>query len=128
MLTTRTLTALALVMGLGMAPALAQDEVALDTDQNDEVSGEEWSVFGDNTFGDADADDSGYLDENEYNDYAQTNWGGEPGGGDDDGPLWGLFDVNDDSQVTEDEWFAEDSFTSLDDDESGILDGTEIGL
>lgn len=128
MLTTRTLTALALVMGLGIAPAMAQDEAALDADQNAEIGEDEWSTYGDETFGEADADASGYVDENEYNDYAQTNWGGEPGGGDDDGPLWGMFDVNDDAQVTEDEWFTEDAFSNLDDDESGTLDENEFGV
>jgi hypothetical protein len=59
---------------------------------------------------------------------AQTNWGGTPGGGDDDGPLFGLLDVNDDKQVTEDEWFTGESFGALDDDGSGVLEEDEFGV
>ena len=81
----RTLTAIALVMGLGAAPALAQEEAALDADENNEITEEEWGAYGDETFGEADADQGGYVDEEEYNTWATSNFGGEPGGGDDDG-------------------------------------------
>ena len=126
---TRTLTALALVMGLGAAPALAQEEeAALDADENNEITEEEWTSFGDESFSEVDADASGSIDEEEYTTWATTNWGGEPGGGDDDGPLWGVLDVNDDVQVTEDEWFGEDAYGELDDDESGVLEDDEFGV
>ena len=124
----RTLTALAIVLGLGATPALAQEQAALDSDQNNQISEDEWTAFGDESFDEVDADDSGAIDENEFNDYSETNWGGAPGGGDDDGPLWGLLDVNDDAEVTEDEWFSEDTFAELDDDESGALDDDEFGV
>ncbi len=125
---TRTLTALALVMGLGAAPALAQEEAALDADEDGEITEEEWTTFGDESFADADADQGGYVDEEEYNTWATSNFGGEPGGGDDDGALFGLFDTNDDVQVDEDEWFGEDAYGELDDDDSGALDEDEFGV
>ncbi len=125
---TRSLTALALVMGLGAAPALAQEEAALDADENNEITQEEWGAYGDQTFGEADADQGGYVDEEEYTTWATSNFGGEPGGGDDDGALFGLFDTNDDVQVDEDEWFGDDAYGELDDDESGVLDEDEFGV
>ena len=124
---TRTLTAIALALGLGAAPALAQEGAALDADENNEITQEEWSTYGDETFGEADADQGGYVDEEEYNTWATSNFG-EPGGGDDDGALFGLFDTNDDVQVDEDEWFGDDAYGELDDDESGALDENEFGV
>ena len=99
----------------------------LDADEDGVITQEEYGAYGE-SFGEFDADQSGFIDEEEFNTAAQTNWGGEPGGGDDDGPLWGLFDVNDDQQVTEDEWFSDDSFAGLDDDESGDLGEDEFGV
>ena len=122
----RTLTAIALVMGLGAAPALAQ-EAALDADEDNEITEDEWSTYGEESFAEADADQGGYVDEEEYNTWATSNFGGEPGGGDDDGPLWGLLDTNDDAQVAEDEWFSDDVYGELDDDDSGGLGEDEFG-
>jgi hypothetical protein len=123
----RTLTAIALAMGLA-TPALAESEYKLDADENNEITQDEWTGYGEETFGEADADASGFLDENEYNDWSESNFGGEPGGGDDDGPLWGLLDTNDDAQVAEDEWFSDDVYGELDDDDSGGLGEEEFGV
>ncbi len=122
----RTLTALALVMGLGAAPALAQ-EYTFDGDRNGEVTEEEWTAYGEESFAGADADQSGFVDEDEFNRFAESNFGGTAGGGDDDGPLFGLLDTNDDVQADEDEWFGNESFVELDDDESGVLEENELG-
>jgi predicted transcriptional regulator len=124
---TRTLTAIALALGLA-APALAQGEYKLDADENNEITQEEWGAYGDQTFGEADADQGGYVDEEEYTTWATSNFGGEPGGGDDDGPLWGLLDTNDDAQVDEEEWFSDDVYGELDDDDSGGLGEDEFGV
>ncbi len=123
----RTLTAIALAMGLA-APALAESEYTLDANEDDEITQEEWTGYGE-SFADYDADQSGYIDQDEYETwYGEQGFGGEPGGGDDDGPLFGLLDVNDDKQVTEDEWFTEESFGALDDDGSGVLEDDEFGV
>lgn len=120
----RTMTAIALALGLAASPAFAL--VVPDADGNNQISGDEWSTFGDESFGEVDADQSGYVDEDEFNDWSETNWGGIPGGGDDDGPLFGLLDVNDDQQVAEDEWFTEDQFATLDDNNDDVLSEEEF--
>ena len=124
---TRTLTAIALALGLA-APALAQGEYKLDANEDKEITREEWGAYGDQTFAEADADQGGYVDEEEYTTWATSNFGGEPGGGDDDGPLWGLLDTNDDAQVDEEEWFSDDVYGELDDDDSGGLGEDEFGV
>ena len=122
----RTLTAIALAMGLA-APALAESEYTLDANEDNEITQEEWTGYGE-SFADYDADDSGSIDRDEYETwYGEQGFGGEPGGGDDDGPLWGILDTTDDDQVAEDEWFSDEGFSELDDDESGALDEEEFG-
>ena len=122
----RTLTAIALAMGL-VAPALAESEYTLDADENDEITQEEWTGYNE-SFADYDADDSGFIDQDEYQTWSdEQGFGGEPGGGDDDGPLWGILDTTDDNQVGDDEWFSDEGFSELDDDESGALDEDEFG-
>lgn len=121
-----TLTAIALAMGLA-APALAESEYTLDADENDEITQEEWTGYSE-SFADYDADDSGFIDQDEYEAWSdEQGFGGEPGGGDDDGPLWGILDTTDDNQVGDDEWFSDEGFSELDDDESGALDEDEFG-
>ena len=122
----RTLTAIALAIGLA-APALAESEYTLDADANDEITQEEWTGYSE-SFADYDADDSGFIDQDEYEAWSdEQSFGGEPGGGDDDGPLWGILDTTDDNQVGDDEWFSDEGFSELDDDESGALDEDEFG-
>ncbi len=117
---TRTLTALALVMGLGAAPALAQEEAALDANEDNEITEEEWTTYGDESFGEADADQSGFVDEEEYGTRSEA-----AGIGDDEGELFGQMDADDDEQVGEDEWFGEETFAERDEDESGAVEDDE---
>jgi uncharacterized surface protein with fasciclin (FAS1) repeats/Ca2+-binding EF-hand superfamily protein len=91
-----------------------------------EIASDDWTSVSTDAFAKADADQNGFLTKQELEQWAQTNWGGTPGGGDDDGPLFGLLDVNDDKQVTEDEWFTEESFGALDDDGSGVIENDEF--
>ena len=133
MRTLPTLTAIALALGL-VAPfatvpsALAQsEEYNLDTNGDGVVDTDEWNAFGD-TFSDFDANGDGMLDESEWETAANDAWGGAPGGGDDDGPLFGLLDTTDDNQVGQDEYFSEESFDELDDNENGVLDNDEFGV
>ena len=91
-----------------------------------DVTSQDWTSVGADTFNQADADQSGFVTQQELERWAQTNWGGTPGGGDDDGPLFGLLDVNDDKQVAQDEWFTQESFGALDDDGSGVLEDDEF--
>ena len=107
----------------------AQEQAAvLDANDDTQISRDEWTQYGGQSFSEIDADGSGTIEEAEYNQWATTNWGGTPGGGDDDGPLWGMLDVNDDVQVDQDEWFSDDAFSSLDDDDSGVLEDDEWGV
>ena len=107
----------------------AQEQAAvLDANQNAQVTQSEWTQYGEQSFSEIDADASGTIEEAEYNQWATTNWGGTPGGGDDDGPLFGLLDVNDDVQIGQDEWFSDDAFGALDDDDSGVLEDDEWGV
>lgn len=110
-----------------MAPGEQEQQTATGVATGGAVTQDEWASYR-NEWSDVDADGSGQIDEEEFNQWATANWGGTPGGGDDDGPLFGLFDVNDDVQVTEDEWFSEDAYAGLDDDESGVLEDAELGL
>lgn len=106
-----------------------QEQAAvLDANEDAQVSQAEWTEYGGQSFEQIDADGSGTIEEAEYNQWASTNWGGAPGGGDDDGPLFGLLDVNDDVQVDQDEWFGDDAFSALDDDDSGVLEDDEWGV
>lgn len=106
-----------------------QEQAAvLDANEDAQVSQAEWTEYGGQSFEQIDADGSGTIEEAEYNQWASTNWGGAPGGGDDDGPLFGLLDVNDDVQVDQDEWFSDDAFSALDDDDSGVLEDDEWGV
>ena len=113
---TRTLTAIALVMGLGAAPALAQ-EVGLDADEDSLVTEEEYGAYGEGTFGEYDADQSGFVDEEEYGAFNEAE-----GFGDEEGELFGQMDADEDEQVGEDEWFGEESFAERDEDESGAVE------
>lgn len=70
--------------------------------------------------------DDGAIEENEWNEGASAPFGGQPGGGDDEGPLFGLLDTTDDDQIGEDEFFNE-GFGELDDSEDGVLDDNELG-
>ena len=85
------------------------------------------TAFGD-TFSSFDENGDGVLDESEWESAANDAWGGAPGGGDDDGPVFGLLDTTDDNQVGQDEYFSEQSFEELDDDENGVLDDEEFGV
>jgi hypothetical protein len=131
MRTLPTLAALALALGVAalfatVPPAQAQSsEYNIDTNDDGVVDTDEWSAFGD-TFSDFDSNGDGMLDESEWESAANGAWGGAPGGGD-DGPLFGLLDTTDDNQVGQDEYFSEESFDELDDNENGVLDDDEFG-
>ena len=115
----RTLTAIALVMGLGAAsPALAQEEAALDADENGEITEEEWGAYGE-SFGEYDADQSGFIDEEEYGTWAEAE-----GVEDEEGELFGAC-AGDDEQIAEDEWFGDETFGEYDEDESGAIEDDE---
>lgn len=130
----KTLTAIALALGLAAPlatvpmPAAAQDacaDLTLDANGDGTIDGDEYAEFND-SFDAFDSNDDGLVDQDEWGNCVNTALGGEPGGGDDDGPLWGLLDVTDDSSVDEDEWFSDDSFTELDDNDDGVLDENEF--
>ena len=127
----KTLTAIALALGLAVPAALSSyaiaDEVGLDANADGMIEGDEWGDYR-NQFSAWDANQDSMIDEDEWNEGAQTSFGGEPGGGDDDGPLFGWLDTTDDNQIGEDEFFSDDSFTGLDDNEDGVLDQDEFGL
>jgi Ca2+-binding EF-hand superfamily protein len=109
------------------APALAESEYTLDADENDEITKEEWAGYSE-SFTDYDADDSGFIDQDEYETWSdEQGFGGTPGGGDDDGPLLGILDTTDDNRVGDDEWFSDEGFSELDDDDSGALEEDEFG-
>ena len=133
MRTLSTLTAIALALGVAapfatVPPAHAQSsEYNLDTNGDGVVDTDEWNAFGD-TFNDFDGNGDGMVDESEWESAANDAWGGAPGGGDDDGPLFGLLDTTDDNQVGQDEYFSEESFDELDDNENGVLDNDEFGV
>lgn len=124
-----TLTAIALALGLAApfalsTPVLAQEN--LDANQDGMIDGDEWSTYSD-AFGTWDANGDGMIDEDEWNEGVNTAFGGTPGGGDDDGPLFGLLDTTDDNQIGGDEFFNDESFGELDDNEDGVLDEDEFG-
>ena len=133
MRTVPALSAIALALGLAapfasVPPVLAQSsEYNLDTNDDGVIDTDEWNAFGDN-FSQFDANGDGMLDESEWESAANDAWGGAPGGGDDDGPLFGLLDTTDDNQVGQDEYFSEDAFDELDDNENGVLDNAEFGF
>ena len=93
-----TLTAMGLALGIA-GPAFAAEEIGLD----------EWLGYEAN-FTQADANGDGMVDQQEFDQWANDVFGGAPGGGDDDGPLFGLLDINDDQQLTQDEFFTEGQF------------------
>lgn len=67
---TSMMTALALVLGLGIAPAMAQEDWgAWDTNDDGVIDNEEFGVgFGESgVYDDWDADDDGMLSEDEFN-------------------------------------------------------------
>lgn len=117
---TRTLTALALVMGLGASPLLAQEEAALDADQDEAITEEERTTYGDESFTGADADESGGIDQEEYDTWAENE-----GIEDETDDLYGNMDADDDDEVSEDEWFGEESFAQYDEDQSGAVEDDE---
>ena len=117
---TRTLTALALVMGLGSSPLLAQEESSLDADQDETITEEEWTNYGDESFGQADADQSGGVDQEEYDTWAENE-----GIEDENGGLFDDMDADDNDEVSEDEWFSEERFAEYDEDQSGSVEDDE---
>ena len=125
-----TVTAIALVLGLAAPFALSTpvpaQEVDLDANEDGMIDGDEWGDYGDE-FDTWDANGDGLIEENEWNEGVNTAFGGAPGGGDDDGPLFGLLDTTDDNQIGEDEFFSEEGFGELDDNEDGMLDEDEFG-
>lgn len=130
----RTLTAIALALGLAAPlatvpmPAAAQEACAdytLDANGDGSIAEEEFDEY-EAAFDAYDANSDGMVDESEWSDCANAAFGGEPGGGDDDGPLFGLLDTTADNAVGEDEWFTEDNFSALDDNEDGVLDENEF--
>ena len=133
MRTVPALTAIALALGLAapfasVPPVLAQSsEYNLDTNNDAVIDTDEWNAFGDN-FSKFDANGDGMLDESEWESASNDAWGGAPGGGDDDGPLFGLLATTDDHQVGQDEYFSADAFDELDDNENGVLDNDEFGV
>ena len=123
-----TVSAIALALAAPFAlstPVLAQ-EMNLDANQDGIVDADEWGAYGDE-FDSWDANDDGLIDENEWTEGVNTAFGGTPGGGDDDGPLFGVLDPTDDNQIGEDEFFNDESFGELDDNEDGVLDQDEFG-
>lgn len=132
MRTVPTLTAIALALGVAApltvsSPALAQESTKIDANGDGMIDESEWNAYGD-TFNEWDADGDGSVSTQEWDSGVNDAFGGTPGGGDDDGPLFGLLDTTDDNQLGEDEYFDDDSFAALDDNEDGMLDDQEFTL
>jgi hypothetical protein len=108
----------AALLALGLsAPALAQD-YSIDGDNDSFVDHDEWFNYGESTFGEYDRDQSGVLDQNEYEE--SDGFGLGLAEGDSEG-WFGDWDANDDEGITQDEYFGEEGFASYDDDDDDRL-------
>jgi hypothetical protein len=101
----------AAVLALGLAaPALAQEH-SLDANNDSFVEQDEWRNYGESTFGEYDRDQSGILDQGEYEE--SDGFGLGLAEGDSEG-WFGDWDANDDEGVAQDEYFSEESFAGYD--------------
>lgn len=93
-----------------------------DADRNRMLTRTEYGAIGDD-FARIDEDASGIIEEDEYANWAETNWG--PEYETESAGLFDAWDDNDDLGLTEDEWGDEEEFFLWDDDRSGVLETDE---
>ncbi|EKV31763.1 hypothetical protein C882_3514 [Caenispirillum salinarum AK4] len=99
------------------------DYGTLDANEDRMLDRDEYAAVG-GTFGDYDRDQSGTLDEEEFTAWGEETWGDEYN----EEQTAGLFEEWDDdadAQLTEDEFGDEEEFIEWDEDQSGALEEDE---
>lgn len=103
---------------IGLAwPAVAQD-YAVDANNDSIVDRNEWTNYGSSTFTEYDRDDSGVLDENEFEESDAFGLGMAEG---DTDSWFGDWDANNDEGLGNNEYFTESQFDEYDSNRDGNL-------